>query len=291
MARKDIVITGGDSRYFGLMQGCLRSLRNAPETLACALGVLDCGLTADEAAWCRSIGATIVEPGWDVAFAGSLTVHPAMRAMTARPHLRRYFPGFDTYLWIDADAWVQEGAAARLFLDAAHMGDIAIVPEVHRSYSNLRHTREDFETANAKAYADAFGPAAAQRLIRMPLVNAGVFAIAHTSPAWGLWADVLADAATRSTNLVDQIALNVAIYDHGLGDIRLPASCNWIAHLCPPAWDGDRGAFVEPDPPFTPIGILHMTLDTKWKGTLPLPALRDGRIGGTAPRSLQYAGT
>ncbi len=288
MPRKDIVITGSNSRYFPLMQGCLRSVRDARDLGGCALGVLDCGMTPDQVAWCRAIGATVVEPGWDTEFDPSLNVPPAMRAMTARPHLRRYFPAFDTYLWIDADAWVQDGSAARLFLDAAHLGDVAVVPEVHRSYSNLRHTREDFERANGGAYADAFGAETARRLIRLPLVNAGVFAIVHDSPAWALWARLLADAATRSANMIDQIALNVAVYDHGLRDVRLPATCNWITHLCPPAWNPDRGLFVEPDPPFTVLGIVHMTLDTKWNDRVSLPVLRDGRIAPGITRSLHY---
>jgi hypothetical protein len=269
MTASSIIVTGSDSGYFPLMRELIASIRSKPEGAGIALGVLDCGLAAEEAAWCRGQGASLVEPVWDIAFGPGLQAPPpSFRAMTARPWLKRYFPGFETYLWLDADTWVQDWRAVRLFLEAAAIGDIAIVPEVHRSYRNLRDGRDDFEQANGRAYAEAFGEAAARRLIRLPLNNAGAFAIRSTSPAWELWASVLADAAKRSTNMIDQIALNAAIHELGLEEARLPPACNWIAHLATPAWHPERGVFVEPDPPYETIGILHLTLGTKWQSAL-----------------------
>lgn len=281
-----VVVTGGDSRYFTLMRETVLSLRAKPASRDVALGVLDCGLTGEEIAWCRSQDARVVEPGWDVGFGKGLSVHPSFRAMTARPHLRRYFPGYQTYMWLDADVWVQEWKSVQLFLDAARLGDIAIVPEMHRSYGNFRHGRDDFEQANGQAYAEAYGEAAARRLIRWPLNNAGVFAMSAESPAWDVWAASLADAAQRSANMIDQIALNAAIHDGRIREARLPATCNWIAHLATPAWHAARRVFVEPDPPFETIGILHLTLGTKWASSVEVPT-----VGGpTIERPLRYPG-
>lgn len=281
-----IVVTGSDSRYFPLMRETILSLRAKPESSGVALGVLDCGLTSDETVWCQNQGATIVEPGWDVEFGDGLSVQPSFRAMTARPHLRRYFSGYQTYIWMDADVWVQDWRAVRLFLDAAQLGDIAIVPELHRSYRNFRDTRDDFERANGQAFADAYGEAAARRLIRYPLNNAGVFAMTCASPAWDVWASMLAEAAQRSANMVDQIALNAAIHEGRIREVRLPPTCNWIAHLATPAWHDARQVFVEPDPPFEAIGILHLTLGTKWAPSVEVPTVD----GPSIARSLRYAG-
>src|SRR5262245_24477855 len=132
-----ILVTGSDSRYFPLMRGMILSVLAKPEGRHVDIGVLDCGLRSDEVAWCLGQGARLVEPRWDVSFGGGLTVEPSFRAMTARPHLRRYFPGYETYLWLDADVWVQDWSAPRLFLEAAQLGDISIVPEMHRSYRNF----------------------------------------------------------------------------------------------------------------------------------------------------------
>ncbi len=281
-----VLITGSDSRYFPLMREAILSLRAKPESQAIDLGVLDCGLSPEEATWCAEQGARVVEPCWDVTFGAGLSVHPSFRAMTARPHLKRYFPGYDVYVWLDADVWVQEWDALALFIDAARLGDIAIVPEMHRSYRNFRDGRDDFEAANGAAYAAAYGEEKARWLIRRPLNNAGVFAMTAQSPAWDVWAAALADAAQRSTNMIDQIALNAAIHDGRIREERLPATCNWIAHLSTPAWHAEKQAFVEPDPPYEPIGILHLTLDTKWASDVGVAI-----VGGSSiRRTLRFPG-
>ena len=137
-----------------------------------------------------------------------------------------------------------------------------------------------------RAYAEASRAEAPPRLIPRPLNNAGVFAMAAASPAWDVWASLLADVATRSTNMIDQIALNAAIYESRLREVRLPATCNWIAHLATPAWDEASAAFVGPDPPFATIGILHLTLGTKWEPSLQIPIA--GAPDRSITRSLRY---
>lgn len=288
MPSDTIIVTGSDNRYAPLMREMIRSLRGFPQSADIDLGILDCGLNADDRNWCLSQGAHIVAPGWDVAFGQGLSVSPSFRAMTARPHLRRYFPGYGIYLWLDADVWVQDWSAITLLRETARLGDIALVPEVHRSYRNFRDGRDDFEAANGAAYAEAFGSETADRLIRRPLNNAGVFAITVASPAWNLWGELLADAANRSANMIDQIALNVAIYDHGLREVRLPATCNWIAHLATPAWDPGKRAFVDPDPPHDVIGILHLTLSTKWAASVDVPVVAAARAGDVIAKSLRF---
>lgn len=286
MSRRIILVTAADHTYAPLLADLIESIRIQPMGQCVPLGVLDCGLDAADVAQCRSKGAVVIEPDRDVTFGAGLTVPPSYRAITARPHLRKYFPGFDTYLWIDADTWVQHWSAIELFADAAQTADVALVPEIHRSYRNLRDGRAEYETANGDAFAQAFGEEA-RALVRRPLANAGVFAIRANSPAWSNWAGLLADAAQRSTNMIDQIALNVAIHRGMIREARLPATCNWIAHLATPAWDAARGLYVEPDPPHEAIGILHLTLGTKWATELPVPLARDQR---TALRTLRWSG-
>ena len=66
--------------------------------------------------------------------------------------------------------------------------------------------------------------------------------------------------------MTDQIALNVLVYDHGFACEPLPSRCNWPIHHATPAWDAERGLFVEPAMPYDPLGILHMTIYTKRLG-------------------------
>jgi hypothetical protein len=188
VTEKSIAITGGDAAYFDLMRDCIGSLRATPEGRALALGILDCGLTDEQRDWCRAQGAILVEPIWDFDFPGREKLKDGYKALTARPFLPRYFPGFDLYLWIDGDCWVQQGDALSLFLAAARTGALAAAPEIHRSMRHYRHAWKEFSTINGAAYEESFGKEMAERLIRYPLINAGVFAIAAGPAGPSCWA-------------------------------------------------------------------------------------------------------
>ena len=82
-----------------------------------ALGILDCGLTEEQRAWFAGAGrdSSSCRSGTST-FPARAKLKDGYKALTARPFLPRYFPGFDLYLWIDADCWVQQGDAMALFL-------------------------------------------------------------------------------------------------------------------------------------------------------------------------------
>ena len=144
-----------------------------------------------------------------------------------------------------------------LFLAAARTGALAVAPEIHRSMRHYRHAWKEFSTINGAAYEACFDQETAERLIRYPLINAGVFALKADAPHWAGWADLLGEALQRSADMTDQIALNVLVYDQGFACEPLPSRCNWPIHHATPAWDAERGLFVEPAMPYDPLGILH----------------------------------
>jgi hypothetical protein len=290
VTEKAIAITGGDANYFELLRDCVESLRATEEGRAMALGILDCGLTEEQRAWFAEQGAILVVPEWDFDFPGRARLTDGYKALTARPFLPRYFPGFDLYFWIDADCWVQQGDAIALFLRAARTGALAAAPEIHRSMRHYRHAWTEFSTINGAAYAAAFGPETADRLIRFPLINAGVFALKADAPHWQGWADLLGQSLQRSADMTDQIALNVLIYDHGFACEPLPSRCNWPIHHATPAWAAERGLFVEPAMPYEPLGILHMTIYTKRLTALDVREVGGPHAGEVRARSLRWPG-
>jgi len=290
VTEKAIAITGGDANYFDLMRDCIGSLRALPEGRALALGILDCGLTSEQRAWCRAQGATLVEPAWDFDFPGRAALKDGYKALTARPFLPRYFPGHDLYLWIDGDCWVQQGDAIELFLRAARTGRLAAAPEIHRSMRHYRHAWTEFSTINGAAYEKAFGRDVAERLIRYPLINAGVFALRADAPHWQGWAGVLGESLQRSTDMTDQIALNVIVYEQGFSCEPLPSRCNWPVHHATPAWDEARGLFVEPALPHEALGILHLTIYTKRLAALDVLEVNGPHAGEVRMRALRWPG-
>jgi hypothetical protein len=73
------------------------------------------------------------EPEWGFDFPGREQKPGFLRGLLARPFLREYFPEFEIYVWIDADAWLQDWYAVELFCEGAcRRRGMAIVPEIDR---------------------------------------------------------------------------------------------------------------------------------------------------------------
>ncbi len=256
-----IIVSGADSGYFELLQGCVCSIRDKPEGAKIALGVLDVGLSQGERDWLARKGAVVLAPGWDIDFPERDAGPQYRQAQYARPFLPRHFPGHDPYLWIDADAWIQDWRAVELFLHAAADGKLAIVPEMDRSYRNFFHAWEEFHGVIAEGYGAAFDEDTAKRLGRLPQLNNGVFALSADAPHWRAWAETLKAALQRSRNaLIDQTTLNHVVYEQNLPAHFLPAWCNWICHHAAPIRDEAQRFLTEPNLPHHKLGIVHLTM-------------------------------
>jgi hypothetical protein len=257
------VATGANAKYFPLLERCLKSI-HAKATPLPALYLFDVGLEPAQRETLRPLVAKIIEPGWDFAFPDRERTPGYYRAQTVRPFLPRYLPGHRTLMWIDADAFLQDGAVLELFLRAAEGGRLAIVPELDRSYRNLFHAYDEFQGVIRASYREAFDAATAEELTRLPLLNSGAFALEADAPHWQAWAETLGAALMRTRNfLTEQAALNYVVYKLGLPAHFLPARCNWICHHAPPRWDDRLGLYTEPLLPHEPLGIVHQTMWTK----------------------------
>ena len=279
-----LIVSGADSAYFSLLRDTVRSvLAQHPDA---AIGILDVGLDPEQRAWLARHVAHLVHPGWDIDFPGRERTPEARKAQFARPFLPTHFPGYETYLWIDADAWLQDWRAVELYAGAAAGGRLAITPEIDRAYKRHYKRPKLFGTTLAwKNFRTAFGWRAADRLGRNPMVNCGVFALRGDAPHWAAWARLIAQAAQRTRFFfVEQTALNYAIFAEHLPVDFLPAYCNWMPGDAAPAFDAARGRFVEPYTPHEVIGVMHLAgPDQKTR------IFRLNRLdGGTVETSLRY---
>lgn len=291
MTADRLIVTAADAAYFDLLQGCVASIRGFAAGRDIPLAVFDCGLAPAQRQWLCAQGAQLVVPSWDYPPALTGGLPPHAKALTARPFLPRYFPQARTIVWIDADCWVQDFAAIELLVRAAADGALAAVPEIDRAYRHYRQAWDEFAAVVGGAYRAAYGAAVADELTRWPMLNAGVFAMRNDFPGWQAWARALDEGLRRSADLIDQLALNVAVYQRGLRHHPLPSICNWPAHHATPAWDCERRLFVEPFLPHAPIGILHLTVWTKHEATQDIRQIGGPDHGRLRPMSLRYPGS
>jgi hypothetical protein len=270
-----ILVTASDAAFFKLLAGLLLSLEAQRGSHAIDIGLFDLGLTTTQRGWVRPRITQSVQPGWDLDVPQTVRdQQPHLRALTVRPFLPRYFPGYEIYIWIDADVWLQNWHGVELYSLGAQSADIAVTPHTDRAYPYNRaissHAYHGFVRAYGKSVADDLAP--------RQHMNAGIFAAPSGSPLWRSWASAYEAANAASGGIVtnDQIALNFACHRHGLKMQLLPALYNWQSHLSTPTWDSETRTFCEPHLPHLPISMLHLT--HKSKDTIYEIHCTDGRI-------------
>ncbi|MEG4391938.1 glycosyltransferase [Microcoleus sp. BROC3] len=257
-----IIITAADANYFELVRGTILSVREKPEGENVAIGFFDLGCTPEQLQWLKTQVNIIQKPDWNFDFPGKNEAPHYLKGLLARPFLRRYFPNFDIYLWIDADAWVQDWQAVELLVKGAAKRGLAVVPELDRGYYLAYGKLPWYWQFVYQDYQAAFGEEVAQNLHSYPTINAGVFALQKDAPHWETWAEYLEQGLQRHVSLMsDQIALNRLVYGTEMFDNTemLPARYNWSCNFGLPVWDKQQACFVEPYLPQEAIGILHIT--------------------------------
>jgi lipopolysaccharide biosynthesis glycosyltransferase len=261
-ALRVIVVTGADEAFAKPLRRLVGALWSARGEIGYDLACVDLGLSECRIADLSPMLSQRVEPRWDLDVGHSLRhSQPHLRALTARPFLRDYFPGYDVYIWLDADIHIQRTIVIDWLVDAARHSGMAIVPQVHHAY---RHTESSARWRAERLHA-YFGEESARRLPWQPYYNAGVFAITADAPHWTAWADAfrIGLSATQGMLVCDQTALNEAIHTHSLPVTALPAICNWLCHLGLPVRHPRTQEFMEPGPAGRPIALVHMSAGAK----------------------------
>lgn len=261
---KKIIVTASDENFVPLLNSLLGSLQQWHEPVSDAIGVLDVGLSSETRKALESRVDHVVQADWDVDLPEAIrAARPHYRARTGRPFLPRYFPGYDLYLWLDADTWLQERHVIEWFYQAAAGGAMAIVPSEDRCF---RYTNRSL-TYRRQQLFEHFGEAGARLYDNVMLkrsehlyYNSGAFCLGHDAPHWKSWGDNFRSVAGHLAGTVsDQSVMNYSVWTDSLPVYPLPALCNWLCHYSVPVWDPSRKKFCEPLIPHRPIGILHMT--------------------------------
>jgi hypothetical protein len=282
------IVSGADEGHAPLLADLMRSIRDKPEGRAVPLHVFDLGLKDATRERIAALATTVRDPGWDIDFPNRASAPTPFKAMTARPFLPDHFPGHRVYLWLDADTWVQDWRAIEIFLRAAAGGKLAAVAATDRSFCGLSTERlEERNRMNGQCYESGFGPEFARRHYLKPCIISGAFAIRANAPHWHEWRICLAQALQRWLHhLVEQTALNFAVYERGLPFASLPLYCDWPCNIVLPKYDPARALLVEPDEPHGAIGVVHLAGNAKRQELHEI----ESTAGGTLRKSLRYGG-
>lgn len=257
-----VIVTGADESFALRLRGWAKEVSTAAHARHHTVACFDLGLSEATREFLQSLGIVLIEANWDLEVSENVRASEAyLRVLTVRPHLREYLPGYDVYLWIDADVHVQHAVAIDWFVSAVRHDAMALVPQIHHSYL---HTEQSILWRTGRMFR-YFGAASAQRTLWETYYNAGIFALSADAPHWDAWKSRFTEgiAATQGELVCDQTALNEAIHAEALVVTPLPAICNWLCHLSPPMRHCVTRRFLEPGPAGQEIAMLHMTAGTK----------------------------
>jgi hypothetical protein len=272
------IFTGSDTNLFYLAKGLVLSLRRVLPLYDADIFFFDLGCTQQELAWLEARTTRIITPKDDLGVADLPGYGPPNYGLTVRPFLPQYAPGYDVYMWVDADAWVQDPTIIQHYVKGAETGSAAVSPEVDSAYPFVHNLAGaiQFHRYKFRQWTDSFGEELARSLSILPLINAGVYAINAQPLLWEKWAQNFASTIRgRLPNICDQLALQKTLVEHNKIH-ALPSRANWMCHYALPQRRAEDGVWIEPRLLGQPIGIIHLVASVRRESYLRHGLLYDG---------------
>jgi len=263
--KKNAIISLADANYFKLLNELIDSIKRFKESENSAICILDAGLTSEQKQILSSKVDEIKSAEWDIEVPDfKVKGKEWLKSQVSRAFLPKYFPNYEKYLWIDADAWVNSWEAIELYYKGCEKNKLSIATSADRAYGRVLRAEWVFgsfariKSQNYKhAKSSGFSENIARQVALKPHLNIGVFALESNAPHWKIWQKNLKIALSAGKIWgSEQIAMNITIYCD-LQEVEiLPAYCNWtlIEAL---KFDKKQNTLVEPYLPNHKIGIVH----------------------------------
>ena len=263
--KKNVIISLADSNYFELLNELVDSIKRFKESENIAICIMDAGLSEEQKFILNSKVDEIKPATWDIEVSDfKVKGREWLKSQVSRAFLPNYFPNYEKYLWIDADAWVNSWSVIELYFKGCEDNKLSIATSADRAYGRVLRAEWLFgnfariKSQNYKhAKSSGFSEKIARQVALKPHLNIGVFALKAKAPHWEVWQKNLKIALKSGTIWgSEQIAMNITIYHDEMKVEILPAYCNWtlIEAL---RFDKKRNTLVEPYLPNHEIGIVH----------------------------------
>ena len=264
--KEHTIVSLADSNYFELLCELIDSIKSFEESNNVAICVLDAGLSDNQKNILLKKVDTIKKANWDIEVPSYKVIGKEwLKSQVSRAFLPKYFPGYNKYLWIDADAWVNSWETIELYFKGSDNNKLSISTSADRAYGRVLKVDwliGGFGKVKSQNYKHAkssgFSEKIAREVALKPHLNIGVFCLEATASHWDVWKKNL-KIAVKSGKIFgsEQIAMNVTIYIDKLDVEILPAYCNYTL-IDGMKFDTKRNTFVEPYLPNHKIGIVHL---------------------------------
>lgn len=259
-------VSGCNANYFPLLLEWVHSVRSFEESADFDICIMNTGLTDAQVKQLEPLVTQIETPDWPCDLPALKTRgRDYLKSCVCRPFIPQIFPGYETYMWMDADTWIQNWNSINLFMQGAERKKITLTGQVDRAYPRAMRVKwlgtwpwkvRGFYFSNA---LKAFDFKTAKALLPYHVLLAGAFAMHKDAPHWQRWQELVIQAMTKGKVFTaEQVSLGKLCYLEGYEYEILPGWSHWLCEF-KPLWDKDTQQFVEPYLPHLPIGILHIS--------------------------------
>ena len=267
MKNKIVIVTGSDDKYAGFLEGLLSSIKHKLMKFDLVVYDLDLSHSSKQMISSFKNDVCFVRPEWQRHIPGKEKLPEYKKIILSKPFMPQMIPGYDGYMYIDADIWFQDPHAIDDYISAGKTTGAAFAFEAHPSYRSLQKIRTTkflnrLYVRGIKDYFNLktrrmFGSRVADRLGIQPVLNGGIFYISANSPIWKLWQRYMM-SANFSRQISDQTCLQVMLLEHKLPFTVMSAIYNWLPPLSLPLVDANTFELLDPVYPYQAIKVLHL---------------------------------
>ena len=183
--KKNVIISLADAKYFDLLNELVDSIQSFKESQNSAICILDAGLTEVQRQNLSNKVDEIKSADWDIKVPEfKVRGKEWLKSQVSRAFLTRYFPDYEKYLWIDADAWVNSWDAIEHYFRGCENNKLSIATSADRAYGRVSRAEcffGSFAKIKSQNYKHAKSSGFSEKIVRQlalkPHLNIGVFAL------------------------------------------------------------------------------------------------------------------
>jgi lipopolysaccharide biosynthesis glycosyltransferase len=271
MKKKFTIVSGSDKNYLPFLKQLISSLVSSKSLEIVDLCIFSIDLEKKDLIDFNSFISDQKNPNFSVKL-NFLPKNNWSKLLTERPYLREYFPGYETYIWMDADIVVLNRNGILDLINGCNEKEISISTENHSDYV---HVNNNFGIKNFlgsfykikgwsfKNYKKFYSETVAENLLFKPLFNNGVFGMKANSSLWTKWQETYKKALNVCNDDYglknDQLSLNVVLYENLTRVAILEAVNNYIYKFSKPFFDKENKRYLTNSYPRREINIVHYT--------------------------------
>jgi hypothetical protein len=255
------IITSVSKEYFYLAEELVNSINRFPESKNIKICFLDSDLSDDQIERIKKKIYKIIK---------SYPIEAKYKNLIGKDYenlfLPEYFPEFDKYIHIDADAWVNSWSTIEYLIKACDDGKIGVTSMGDRKIDKVTKINWIFKgvgtlkSQNFKhSLKKGFAIDIAREVGLSPHINGGVFSLEKKSEFWKIWRKNF-DKCIKVKPIYgsDQLALNLSVYIDKFPADFLPHHCNWLPNPRNIIFDEKTNKFLDRFTPNYDIGIMHL---------------------------------